>query len=786
MQTLNDNLTIFVTQRKLRMQSAKPDETSTWTDALQYIGDNLGFETVKFRIDFSKSSSINIHRPAKNNSTDILPRTTENLEFTCELCPFERQTLAYVTKKGKNRALVHVQYEVLEEKAFSVNAILEARDKDAQQIVQQLQHSDGVFSLVNDWTAISSQSKVIIFRACDEINRFYQLGGDLFVDATFPPQAKSLYNLDVLLSEVDLAIYAQSTWEHLHSISNSSWTFVTRPNEVSIPIKFKCGLPAQDSFLCALAIIAPHCEVWLHRWFPTLDSFCQFENMAVVPVALCDRGLTWQHLLVDLFFPSFPIGRGLMTARNVLGELYPALLHKAYAKLKGSYAALSSIPTINILEEITGIPWTCCYRRATVKCCDDSIVGQAQLEEAINAVLCYQRPMSGKDFFLVVVTCGKVDNHQGAFQLAISSEETSRLTSVILYDVFKKLLHHQGIETFASFDRVSSPTSIKLSWKQLFELEPNVWSLCLDRQHEQRLRQVFHHDEESVKLMAAFSVSTLTTIAFSFSYAPRFPNEPYDQQVELNVSIARVENDFVLTPIEDIGNGFQDLNDGPNSILRKQVVRSLSAGEYVVTVTAKRLSGINSASKADELNLACPRTVLTSASADINLQLVFDCLDIQGKRELSERDICRFLQLYEHVNPLQYENSSLGQFLERFGRPGSTGWILSRDDFRNVYFSLAVKSCHELKANDSGYKKTISDFDIRARFQKLIWDDVVRLMSSSRWGVQYDRNDEDFPLEIKGREIVEVVCSFHSNTPLLDVVLLPSDKSFADFTSHNI
>lgn len=358
-QTFDDIVTIFVTQQELQPQATKLDSTSASTIALQYIAENLNFDVVTFQVNFSESTNIKLIRPAEPGSTSTLRRATKSLVFDCKLRPFERRTLAYVTKKEKKRAHVRVHYVLKAVVAPSVDAIAEAKEKVERSILLHIRHSDGVFNLVNKWKAVPSQPRLHIAQVCDEINRFFRLGGDVFVDATFPPLASSLCDCKspFKLPEADSAIYTLSTWEHLHSISDSSWTFVTQPHELSTKVTFTCGLPAQDSFLSALTLIAPHCEMWLHRWFPTLNTFSQLENMVAVPVTLCSRGLTWQHLLVDLFFPSFPLGCGLMTSRNVHGELYPLLLHKAYAKLKGSYRAVAGIPTMKILQELTGSPW---------------------------------------------------------------------------------------------------------------------------------------------------------------------------------------------------------------------------------------------------------------------------------------------------------------------------------------------------------------------------------------------------------------------------------------------
>ncbi|KAG2850504.1 hypothetical protein PC119_g14453 [Phytophthora cactorum] len=598
--------------RDLEARAPKPDGTSASTTALQYVAENSGFDVVTFRVDFSESASIKLHLPAEPGSAPIntLQKATQQLTFNCELHPFERRVLAYVVKRGKQRALVRVQYAVTAVVTPSVDAIVEGQERAAKMILQQLQRSNHIFNHVNKLKRLPYRPGAEVARACDEINRYLRDFGDIFVDASFPPQAKSLYDFDApnKLSEVDSAVYTLCTWDHIHNITDASWTFVSLQRDSASTVAFTSGLPAQDSFLCALTIIAPYCELWLHRWFPTLDASSQFENMVAIPVALCDRGLTWQHVVVDLFFPSFPLGRGLLAPRSVLGELYPALLHKAYAKLKGSYAAVSDISTMKILRELTGLP-------------------------------------------------------------------------------------------------------------------------C--------------------------------------------------EQVDLDVSIASVETDFSLTPLEN-NDSFQDLSDIHDGVSSKQVVITLNAGEYVVTVSAERPGRSESHSTAE-------KAVLTPASVDANLQLVFDCLDREGRQELSESDISNFLLQYEHMTPSQRGKGALRSFLHQHGSSSSFGSEERRitlDDFREIYLVQAIQDSHEDLANYSISSKTISSASVRARFQELVWQDLLRLLPSSSSGV--DLPAENPRTELKRRDIVDLVCCFHSDTPLLNVVALPEDKSSIDSNNFNI
>ncbi|KAF1777380.1 hypothetical protein GQ600_22365 [Phytophthora cactorum] len=96
----------------------------------------------------------------------------------------------------------------------------------------------------------------------------------------------------------------------------------------------------------------------------------------------------------------------------------------------------------------------------------------------------------------------------------------------------------------------------------------------------------------------------------------------------------------------------------------------------------------------------------------------------------------------------------------------------------------AIQDSHEDLANYSISSKTISSASVRARFQELVWQDLLRLLPSSSSGV--DLPAENPRTELKRRDIVDLVCCFHSDTPLLNVVALPEDKSSIDSNNFNI
>ncbi|KAG1695738.1 hypothetical protein DVH05_019477 [Phytophthora capsici] len=754
MQKIHDKVTVFVTPRELQRRSAETDGACASTTALQYVAENAGFDVVTFRVDFSQSASIKLHRLDAASRT--LHKATQEMAFECELQPFERQVLVYLVKKRTKRAFVRVQYAVTAVVTPSVDAIVQAQERTARTVEKQMQHSKRTFLDVSKWKVLPCRPTAEVTQACAEINQHSQRFGIGFIDLTFPPQSRTLYDPGASnqVSDADAAVYGLCTWEHAHNVVDLSWTFVTPKTdqtklELPSSVSFTSGLPAQDSFLCALSVVAPYCKLWLPRWFPTLSFASQVEKMAVVPVALCDRGLRWQEFLVDLFLPSFPLGRGLMTARNVHGELYASLLHKAYAKLKGNYAAIASVSTMNILRELTGSPWTA------------EQVNTEQLQEAIEASISHRQTEENASSTLVVVTFGNIDDHHRAFRVTVPSDNNS----VILHDSSGEYLLNVMKANAAAFDWDQDPSALRVSWEQLSALDPVVWSLSLGCRHEKRVRRISLHEGDTVTMTVAISVPRFTAIVLSPSYSTR--GWSVESQVDLDVSVAAVGADFSLTTMADINadisSGLTHSHDG---VFNKQVIRTLSAGEYVVTVSAKRsgCSEFHPDTSKEEAEPEGEKTgaELTPTSTDANLQLVFDCLDREGKYELSESDITNFLQIYEHVTPSERGEAALLSFLQQRGNllsPGTSERRLSLEDFREIYLTRALQDCKG---------ETYTSASVRSRFQELIWQDVLRLLTRSRRGVEAT----SARCAIDCRYLVEMVCSFHSEAPLLSVVAL--------------
>lgn len=376
----------------------KPRGSPSTSPVLQYVVENTGMHGVTFRVDFSGSHNIALeHSDAKENP--IL----DGMAFECTVYPFERRGLVSVAKQStRERAMIRVTYELLAEFEPDVAEITHRLEQNAENLRDLAIASHASYSFSHPHTQLdingscpsASWNQCTAAAFCADVNQFFSLHGDLWLDPTFPvsrnPDDMALTEptTDRLHSRRSIPL-SMCAWRHLHSLidDKSLWSIfrTTRTLEStkaaragsgyspiaeilerarSIP-KIVSGLPGQHTFSCALAIVAADIDRWKCRWFSlcgvSLSDADSLEylarNVVAVPVCLCQGGVQWTAVVIDLVLPVFPLGNGMVAPRSVNGELWPALLHKAYAKLKGGYDAVAAASTLGILCELLGVPW---------------------------------------------------------------------------------------------------------------------------------------------------------------------------------------------------------------------------------------------------------------------------------------------------------------------------------------------------------------------------------------------------------------------------------------------
>lgn len=375
--------------------------TSQCDGALQLAVLNSGFGVATLRADLSSSSNVDLrvaHAPIGTSSSA--------LQFECQVYPLERKTLARILKAPGKRAFVRVHYDLTDVREPAVDEIQQAQHDRERNIQEATRRAHEVFSASSSGTHllhVSSAPRYLTRRCCADVNRFFAMHSDngiRFVDTSFPPTLASLIGIESSESVppsadgdqdkggdgvANAALFSLTSWMHLHDVADVSWMFATtdkapkqRSNQLdrssSTPAlrlprltQFRSALPGQDSLLAALAYLSLDKHTWLKRLITTAELLQShngadvaqgMRELTAISVQLCEYGVQWRQIVVDLFVPVFPVGCGLMAVcALVSGEMYPTILQKALAKLKGSYKAIGMMPTVAILRELTGVPW---------------------------------------------------------------------------------------------------------------------------------------------------------------------------------------------------------------------------------------------------------------------------------------------------------------------------------------------------------------------------------------------------------------------------------------------
>lgn len=388
---------VVVTTSQCALSTAKTASADSTTSpatpratALQFTVINTGFDVVTFSADFRASASIQLRFPRGAPYDTTSSSSNENdkslLHFDCRVCPFERKTLVHVLKVAGKRAFVRVQFTFQSATSSAVHEIEQAQQHDGHDVLQAIKRAQSKYYANSSSLpvhALGNTPQSVTRRCCDDINRFFRANAHdddaRFVDVSFPPKRISLIGIQDNGGGDDSseALYALCSWKHLHDVMDdgTSWSLLTKDKphtQLQSPpqspqgkfhnlprlTNLKSPLPGQDALICALAFLALEKTKWASLWFANQLLTDSIQTIGAITVKICDRGMQWKQIVVDLYLPGFPIGAGLMTiSAPSSGEMYGSLVQKAYAKLKGSYMAIIKIPTITILRELTSLPW---------------------------------------------------------------------------------------------------------------------------------------------------------------------------------------------------------------------------------------------------------------------------------------------------------------------------------------------------------------------------------------------------------------------------------------------
>ena len=174
----------------------------------------------------------------------------------------------------------------------------------------------------------------------------------LFFDHDFPPISES-----VTAKEQDIvdkfeclvhwrrAKYIVLTAEECKNIDAVPFVF----NEGVSPMDVKQGRLSDMWLLSAIAALAEKPKL-VKRVVLTKEA----NSYGFFKVKLCKMG-GWQNILIDDFFPCFPLAEPIFSKNNAK-EIWVMLLEKAFAKLFGDYLSLETGDVRSALIDLTGCP----------------------------------------------------------------------------------------------------------------------------------------------------------------------------------------------------------------------------------------------------------------------------------------------------------------------------------------------------------------------------------------------------------------------------------------------
>jgi hypothetical protein len=476
MEHLHEDLIVQIYEKK-PLNTSTNSHNDKWM--LKYTIQNLGFICFLMRADFQQSENIQLLRLSSSKTWTKI----SSLSFESEVRPFENKEIVRAMKiNPKERAFVRVQYEVIEEKDMPLDQVMENQTQEKQEMGDIIEYSTNKYQ--------SSQQAMLMKRSMDlqDISHFYRTNDDVFLDLTFPPTLDSLLGDDFQsINETD--IYTLCTFKHYQDInhlsSDKEWKLQVnycRDDDKIIQI-FPGGLPKAPGILSAFAIILERQDQnLLERMRCKLVD--NFSKSSCFEFQFCLSG-QWEKVLVDGFLPCFPGGGSMGISSLSHLSLSLQLIQKAYAKLKGSYSALTNVSTLQALSEMTGLPAFLLYKHEEASSISTSHVS-ALLQRALNSkreqlFVSFQEMTLEKMMFAVL----RIENdNQGTY--------------VVLRDMWKMLRQvYSGTVTISTGNEMT----IRMPLEEFIQSVASIGmlhlsSLSLDKDQDIRRRLCFYQPDK--------------------------------------------------------------------------------------------------------------------------------------------------------------------------------------------------------------------------------------------------------------------------------------------------
>ena len=282
------------------------------------------FNALDFKIDFTGSENIKLDK-----SNNLIQNTLVQ--------PFTKTVVANIQlKKGWTLKTKYTFTKKLPEISIQRNKL--------GPILKELDEEIRVFNKLKGKDMSNSDPK-LLFEFCESKNA-------LFCDPEFPPNYKSI---GITQQECIDIHECYIHWRRLKYI------FLTQ-NQVQVtkalPYIFEDGVNPSD------IKTGKFDNSWLISGIATLSEKQYLIKRLILTKEPNDQGLyilklqsfgIWKKLVIDSFFPCFPLGDPIFDSNNG-NEFWILLLEKAYAKMHGNYASIMVGNCKEALIDLTGCP----------------------------------------------------------------------------------------------------------------------------------------------------------------------------------------------------------------------------------------------------------------------------------------------------------------------------------------------------------------------------------------------------------------------------------------------
>lgn len=296
-------------------------------------------------------SGLILHRKYDNTSEvwEIDNQALSTAEFTLNIEGCENCTLDNAQGETTQTVVVAAQKKNTDIKITkTLPWSFAARFSLSETPISLEEQKDALKTFKKDWDNKVEDSEQIfkkipyeVLPQADITKEMAKSGQGNFIDPHFPPRDTSIYNVVDEQYPFNFVVH----WRRPHEFMENPVVFEDDidPNDI------RQGQLGDCWFLSALSSLAERPGM-VRRLFITQE----YNKEGIYQIKICKNG-EWVTVTIDDYIPCRYNG-GPMFSRGSGNELWVMLIEKAYAKLHGSYAALSAGFTKHAMVDLSGCP----------------------------------------------------------------------------------------------------------------------------------------------------------------------------------------------------------------------------------------------------------------------------------------------------------------------------------------------------------------------------------------------------------------------------------------------